>query len=213
MPGTWPCSGGESGFRRPILRSLRNSDEGFRGLARQPDPGGAPYDRIVRDLVDRATWSARAMPQGGSCACRTPVSFLAASEFKPELLAANTTRAFLGINLDCAQCHDHPFSRWTRRTVLADGRVLRPARARRRQAAGASGIDDSRNGNRGRPATAGRQADRVARRARSPTRAATCSPSGSRATDNPYLARNAVNRLWAYFLRHRPRRAAGRLER
>ncbi|MBY0460125.1 MAG: DUF1549 and DUF1553 domain-containing protein, partial [Gemmataceae bacterium] len=24
------------------------------------------------------------------------------------------TRAFLGVNLDCAQCHDHPFARWTR---------------------------------------------------------------------------------------------------
>lgn len=42
-----------------------------------------------------------------------PLAFLAASQYRPELIAANASRAFLGINLDCAQCHDHPFSRWT----------------------------------------------------------------------------------------------------
>lgn len=41
-------------------------------------------------------------------------AFLVAGEDKPENLAAHATRAFLGINLDCAQCHDHPFARWTR---------------------------------------------------------------------------------------------------
>ena len=44
----------------------------------------------------------------------TPIGFLKASESKPENLAANASRAFLGVNLDCAQCHDHPFARWTR---------------------------------------------------------------------------------------------------
>ena len=31
----------------------------------------------------------------------------------PERLAARVTRAFLGIRIDCAQCHDHPFQPWT----------------------------------------------------------------------------------------------------
>ena len=30
----------------------------------------------------------------------------------PERLAARVTRAFLGIRLDCAQCHNHPFETW-----------------------------------------------------------------------------------------------------
>lgn len=47
-------------------------------------------------------------------ASTTPVGFYDANLSKPENLAASATRAFLGINLDCAQCHDHPFSRWTR---------------------------------------------------------------------------------------------------
>ncbi len=30
----------------------------------------------------------------------------------PERLAARVSRAFLGVRLDCAQCHDHPFQSW-----------------------------------------------------------------------------------------------------
>ena len=67
----------------------------------------APYDRTVRELLALAdTKPARS---GVS-----PAGFFAASEGKPDTLAASATRAFLGVNLDCAQCHDHPFARWTR---------------------------------------------------------------------------------------------------
>lgn len=34
--------------------------------------------------------------------------------FKPEDLAAATSRVFLGVRLECAQCHDHPFDTWKR---------------------------------------------------------------------------------------------------
>lgn len=66
---------------------------------------GVPYDRLVRELMTVTR---------GKSGSRTPPTFLTVGENKPENLAANTTRAFLGINLDCAQCHDHPFARWTR---------------------------------------------------------------------------------------------------
>src|SRR5206468_3125821 len=36
-------------------------------------------------------------------------------EFKPENVTSNVSRVFLGVRLECAQCHDHPFARWTRR--------------------------------------------------------------------------------------------------
>ncbi len=41
--------------------------------------------------------------------------FLQANEYKPENLAASTSRLFLGVKLECAQCHDHPFARWSRK--------------------------------------------------------------------------------------------------
>ncbi|WP_437201664.1 DUF1553 domain-containing protein [Planctomicrobium sp. SH664] len=42
----------------------------------------------------------------------TPVAFYRAKEGKPERLAAATSRLFLGVRLDCAECHDHPFDHW-----------------------------------------------------------------------------------------------------
>jgi hypothetical protein len=44
----------------------------------------------------------------------TPVAFNLANENKPENLAGSTSRLFLAVRLECAQCHNHPFARWTR---------------------------------------------------------------------------------------------------
>jgi Protein of unknown function (DUF1549)/Protein of unknown function (DUF1553) len=41
--------------------------------------------------------------------------FFEANGYKPENLAASTARRFLGVRLECAQCHNHPFARWTRK--------------------------------------------------------------------------------------------------
>ena len=40
--------------------------------------------------------------------------FLAAHEAKPAELAGETARLFLGIQVSCAQCHDHPTDSWKR---------------------------------------------------------------------------------------------------
>jgi Protein of unknown function (DUF1553)/Protein of unknown function (DUF1549) len=41
------------------------------------------------------------------------VAFYEANELRPENLAAATTRLFLGVKLECAQCHDHPFATYS----------------------------------------------------------------------------------------------------
>jgi len=41
-------------------------------------------------------------------------SFYQAAQGKPENLGGTVTRAFLGVKLECAQCHDHPFAPYTR---------------------------------------------------------------------------------------------------
>jgi hypothetical protein len=67
-----------------------------------------PYDAIVRDLIaDRGVWTDH-----------PATNFLTVTFDQetgrpdPERLAARFTRCFLGLRLDCAQCHDHPFQPW-----------------------------------------------------------------------------------------------------
>lgn len=61
-----------------------------------------PWDALVRDLLTA---------QGLST--DTPaVNFVISQDRDPVKLAARSARAFLGVRLDCAQCHDHPFADW-----------------------------------------------------------------------------------------------------
>ncbi len=69
-----------------------------------------PYDELVREILTAplgdklATATAADVP--------TPLSFYQANELKPENLAAAASRVFLGVSLECAQCHNHPFADW-----------------------------------------------------------------------------------------------------
>ena len=44
----------------------------------------------------------------------SPLAYYVAKDAKPENLAAGTARTFLGIRLECAQCHNHPMDHWKR---------------------------------------------------------------------------------------------------
>jgi hypothetical protein len=67
-----------------------------------------PYDAIVRDVIaDQGLWTDHPATNFVS------VTFSEETERPdPERLAARVARAFLGVRLDCAQCHDHPFQPW-----------------------------------------------------------------------------------------------------
>ena len=41
-----------------------------------------------------------------------PALYFQANDLSPEKLAASTAELFLGVRLQCAQCHDHPFAQW-----------------------------------------------------------------------------------------------------
>jgi Protein of unknown function (DUF1553)/Protein of unknown function (DUF1549) len=41
--------------------------------------------------------------------------FVQANQFKAENVASSVARIFLGVKVECAQCHDHPFAKWKKR--------------------------------------------------------------------------------------------------
>lgn len=61
------------------------------------------YDSVVRELLLAE----------GRLSRSGPLLFYSAAKLDPEQLAARTARVFLGMRLECAQCHDHPFEPWT----------------------------------------------------------------------------------------------------
>lgn len=73
---------------------------------------GVPYDAVVRHLIaDEGLWTDA-----------PAVNFLTVTiqpmqgrDPDPKALAAKTARAFLGVRIDCAECHDHPFDVWKQR--------------------------------------------------------------------------------------------------
>lgn len=61
------------------------------------------YDSIVRSLLLAE----------GRLSRSGPLLFYSAAKLDPDLLAARSARVFLGMRLECAQCHNHPFEPWT----------------------------------------------------------------------------------------------------
>ncbi|MBM4003778.1 MAG: DUF1553 domain-containing protein [Planctomycetes bacterium] len=61
-----------------------------------------PYDELVRDLITGSGNSARSGPAN-----------LFRTVENAEGLARLISQAFLGVRLECAQCHHHPFERWS----------------------------------------------------------------------------------------------------
>lgn len=76
-------------------------ESGLRNWLRERFRENLRYDRLLSDLLV-STGSA----QSG------PVAFFVGLEGKPEKIAARTARIFMGVQLDCAECHHHPFDRW-----------------------------------------------------------------------------------------------------
>ncbi len=73
----------------------------------------ASYDRIVREILTAKLDDRNAASPVGGLA-PSPAAYYLAKERKPENLAAGVSRVFLGVRLECAQCHNHPFAPWKR---------------------------------------------------------------------------------------------------
>ncbi|UUO04567.1 DUF1549 and DUF1553 domain-containing protein [Blastopirellula sp. J2-11] len=176
----------------------------FRGLSEEFEvwltmqlTSGLHYDEIVRQMLTVGASGDQA--EANRVLLSTPESFLSASQRQPENLAANTTRAFLGVNLDCAQCHDHPFSRWTQEQFWETAAFF--ARPKSSEAVSTSDFEISM------PETEKQVQATLFTGDEIPWPTQMYGDSGRTAladwvtqSENPYFARNAVNRVWANFL-------------
>ena len=88
----------------------------FENWIRQQLAKNASLDQLVRDILTAAQPNPNMRNFTGRPDMNTanPAAFYFINENKPENLAAATTRAFLGVKLECAQCHNHPFADWKR---------------------------------------------------------------------------------------------------
>jgi hypothetical protein len=163
-----------------------------------------PYDVMVRELLTASAGGFN--PQAGRPAPLNPneptvLAFYQANEFKAENLAAATSRLFLGVKLECAQCHDHPFGKWKRDQFWEYAAFFAGIQPQRGGLAALPEKPELREidiPNTERKATArfldGKEPvwqDGTA------TRAALAAWLTAR--DNPFFARAAVNRMWAHF--------------
>lgn len=81
-----------------------NSVVGVQNWLRHKFAENLRYDNLVSDLL-----VATAGENAG------PALYYTSLELAPEKLAASTARIFLGLQIECAECHDHPFDKWKQR--------------------------------------------------------------------------------------------------
>ncbi len=90
-----------------VLRSSRKTIQakgsyGFQLWLREKIATNTPIDEIVRELLT-ATGNTYANP---------PANYYRIAK-DPQSLAEATAQLFLGVRMQCAKCHNHPFEKWT----------------------------------------------------------------------------------------------------
>jgi len=97
-----------------------------------------PYDRIVFDLV-----TATGSTKPGTDNFNGAVNFLIdkVNEEKGVLATSSTSRIFLGQQVQCTQCHNHPFNQWKQQMFWEFNSFFRQTRSLRRFVDGTRDID------------------------------------------------------------------------
>jgi hypothetical protein len=150
-----------------------------------------PYDRFCRAIVAAE----------GPIVESPPASFYKVVA-KPGEMAGTLSQVFLGVRIECAQCHHHPFDRWSQSDYFGMQAFFTQVSLKPTPA--------------GESLVAGQAAATVHPRTGEPVfahalaaAAPKADPPGDRrklladwmtAPDNPWFARNLVNRTWAHFL-------------
>lgn len=151
-----------------------------------------PIDEIVRELLTA---------QGGNFT--SPATNYYLVETNPIQVAENVSQVFFGIQIKCAQCHNHPFERWKMDDYYAFSSFFtqigrKPSSDPREQVIfdqRSGEVNNLRTGSPMKPKfLGGEEPD--------------CSTKDRRAVlaewltskENPWFAKNIANRIWAHFI-------------
>jgi hypothetical protein len=152
----------------------------------------APYDDLVRSIL-----TAR-----GSTLAESPAAFFQVQS-DPEKTARAVSQLFLGVRIECAQCHHHPFERWDQHDYFALSgfftgieRKANPLGGMKIVATSGTDLNHPRTGT---PvSTAGLGASPAELKNIEDRRLAFADWATS--PENPWFARAIANRLWAHYL-------------
>ncbi|MEI7781923.1 MAG: DUF1549 domain-containing protein, partial [Planctomycetota bacterium] len=150
-----------------------------------------PIDRMVRDLITAS---------GGTF--ENPPTNYFQLERDTLKLSENVAQAFLGMRIQCAQCHNHPFDRWTMDDYYGFAAFFKQIARKRGADPRETIVYDAGSGDMKHPVTGatvppkflGGEAPQVSDRDRREALAAWMT-----APDNPYFARHVANLAWTHF--------------
>jgi hypothetical protein len=162
-----------------------------RWLARRIE-ANQPLDAMIRDLLTAS---------GGTF--ENPPTNYFQLERNTLKLAENVAQAFLGMRIQCAQCHNHPFDRWTMDDYYGFAAFFAQIGRKRAADPRETIVFDSGSGEishpiRKQPAVPkflGGEVPKITERGRRAAVAAWIT-----APDNPYFAKHVANTAWAHFL-------------
>lgn len=151
-----------------------------------------PVDQMVRELLTAS---------GGTFAA--PESNFYQVERDTLVLTENVAQSFLGIRLQCAQCHNHPFDRWTQDDYYGFAAFFAQVGRKRAEDPREYVIYDRRGGEVRHPVTkqtvrprflGGEAPDLGGRDRREVLAEWLTSP------ENPWFSRSLANRVWSHFM-------------
>ncbi len=175
----------------------------FEGWLKKQLARNAGYDEMVRDLLTASVSQGRGGFDIAGLTEPSPLTFYLAKEFSPENLAGSAARVFLGVSVECAQCHNHPFAEWKREQFWGFAAFFSGIGSRRQMDFLLADRDDQNKREVTIPGT-----NRVVKAKFLDDTEPTWKPGTNTRTtlaewvtspSNPYFARAAVNRTWAYF--------------
>jgi hypothetical protein len=159
---------------------------------RQKIASNTPMDQIARELLASS---------GGNFT--NPAANFYVVERDPSVLAENVAQVFMGVQMQCAQCHNHPFERWTMDDYYSFSaffaQVGRKASTDPRELiifnAGGGGVQHFLTKADMPPKFLGGATPDVAGKDRRAVLAEWLT-----SPENPWFSKNIANRVWAHFL-------------